>query len=155
MTLQLDPVRGVLVVWGYECVNDWNEREENLPQVLFYVLKSCENLPNVHIDLFSNLGLWCVPFPCFYFKLLHTFSFAAHTWFPCICSFKAVVTWSHATVGNFLMYLASWSAVQDNVFEICWHRTCVFDLWPCYFTESEKKLIQKGTLVYFVKLKKK
>lgn len=30
---------------------------------------------------------------------------------------------------------------------------CVFDPWPCYFTESEKKPIQKGTLVYFVKLK--
>lgn len=48
--------------------------------------KAVRNLPNVHTDLFSNLSLWCDPFPCFILR--YSFSLHTPTWVPSIYSFK-------------------------------------------------------------------
>lgn len=121
----------------------WKKIKKNLPQVLFYVLKSCEKSTKCpYRFVFKSWFVMC-SLSTFYFKVLHNFSLLhAPTWLPCICSCYTKPCHS----GSSLNVSGELSAVQSDVFEVCWHKTVFFGPWPCYFTESEKKLIQKGHL---------
>lgn len=91
------------------------EEEKNLPQVLFYVLKSCEKSTKCpYRFVFKSWFVMC-SLSTFYFKVSHI-SLLHH---PHDSQESIVAVRSHATVGHFLMYLESWFAVQIDMFEVC------------------------------------
>lgn len=96
------------------------KKKKNLPQVLFYVLKSCEKSTKCpYRFVFKSWFVMC-SLSTFYFKVLHNISLLHH---PHDSQVSIVAIRSHATVGHFLMYLESWSTIQSDVFEVCWHKT--------------------------------
>lgn len=72
MTLQLDPARGVHV-WMGMCVGlVWKANKISL-KCYSMSWKAVRNLPNVHMDLFLNLCLWCAPLTCFTLRYYTSF----------------------------------------------------------------------------------
>lgn len=119
------------------------KKKKNLPQVLFYVLKSCEKSTKCpYRFVFKSWFVMC-SLSTFYFKVLHNISLLhAPTGLPSIysCYTKPCHSASFLDVFGELVRSTEgrvWSLLTQN---------CVFGPWPCYFTESEKKLILKGHL---------
>lgn len=112
---------------GCGCVHNWYERKKkkNLPQVLFYVLKSCEKSTKCPYGIVFKSWFVMCSLAMFYFKIYSTFLCYGQ---PHDSHVSTVVTWSDATVGNFLMYLASWSTVHNGVSVVCWRKTVFLNL---------------------------
>lgn len=78
------------------------------------------NLPNVHIDLFLNLALWCVPLPGFTLRHHRTFLYHMLPQFPCTCSFKLL----YEAMPQWVVFQCTWQGgLQYRTFDVCWHKT--------------------------------
>lgn len=148
MTLQLDPARGVLV-WKGMCVGlVW--KANKLPQVLFYVLKSCEKTTKCPYGfVFKSWFVMC-SLAMFYFKILHKFSLLqTPTWFPWYfnsCYLKPCHSGSFLDVFGCAgrQYRTMYLKFSDT--KLCFWRVNMLFHWIREETHS------KGTPVYFVKL---
>ena len=152
MTLQLDPARSVLV-WMKMCVGwEWKaKKEKDLPQVLFYVLKSCEKSTKCpYRFVFKSWFVMC-SLAMFLLKHVTQVFFATKpTWFPCVYSFKQLL---HEAMPQWV--LSIWRAgpqYRTMYLKFADTKRC---FWPVtlLFHWIREETHSKGTLVYFVKLK--
>lgn len=134
----------------------WKRKRNKISSLKCYSMswKAVRNLPNVHTDLFSNLSLWCDPFPCF--TLRYSFSLHTPTWVPSIYSFKQL--FYKAMLQWVISWCIWWAGQQYRTMclkfantKLCFGPVTMLFHW--IREKEKKKLIQKGTLVYFVKLK--
>lgn len=154
MTLQLDPARGVLVWMRMYVWPVWKEKTKEISLKCYSMSwKAVRNLPNVHIDLFLNLGLWCVPLPCFTLRYYTPFLCYKHPHDSHVSIVLNSCYMKPCHSGSFLDVF--WRAGLQQ------RATCLkFDdtklcFWPVtmLFHWIREETHSKGTLVYFVKLK--